>query len=101
MIKLLAHYRPLYPCELETRRDPLTLTSIEEACGWAQLLEQGRVPHGSDPLQVAQMRVSNLFPGQLLWTRDDGKVVVIDVNEAVQVIHAAAALYVPQSRLPS
>jgi hypothetical protein len=101
MVKLLAHYRPLYPCELEARRDPLTLTSIEEACGWSRLLAQGRVPHGSDPLGLAQLRLSNLFPGQLLWTRDDGKVVVVDVDEAVQVIHAAAALYVPQSRLSS
>ncbi len=100
MVKLLAHYRPLYPCELEARRDPLTLSGLEEACGWSRLLEQGQVPRGSNPLAVAQLRLSNLFPGQLLWTRDDGKVVVVDVDEAVQVIHAAAA-YVPQSRLSS
>ena len=101
MVKLLAHYRPLYPCELEARRDPLTLSDIKEACGWLQILEQGRVPHGSDPLAVAQLRVSNLFPGQLLWTRDDAKVVVVDMDEAVQIIYAAAEQYVPQSRLPS
>lgn len=101
LLGLIARYRPLYPADGVGRVAGLTLADVEAACDWDRLQREGSAPLATNPLAVAGLRFSRIFPHQLLWTRPDGKVVVVDVAHAVTLIHDALEQRDLQSRLPS
>jgi hypothetical protein len=84
-------------------REPaeLTLVDVETACGWKRLQLDGLAPLDTNPLEVTGLRFSRLFPRQLLWRHEDGKVVVVDLVQATTLVHETLERRRLQERLPS
>jgi len=68
---------------------PLTEADLARACGWEELVARGVVPAASSPSAVAGLTPSCLFPGRLLYRRDDGRLVPVTLEEGAALVRWA------------
>jgi hypothetical protein len=81
-------YKP-DPFRAQSTRPPVTLADLLHASRWSELVSEYRLPAGSGPLALAQLRFSRVFP-EMFVHRQAGGTRVLTLSEAVDVVRAAA-----------
>lgn len=86
--RIVERWTPLF--DDEDGNEALTVEEFAAACGWADLVADGVVDADEEPLGLAGLRLSVIFPGHLLRVRDDGRLVPVSLDEAVALVRIAA-----------
>jgi len=87
--RVVERWTPLFPDAAAT--EPLTAGEFAAACGWPDLVAAGTVAADEDPLALAGLRLSSIFPRHLLRRRDDGRLVPVAVDDAVALVRLTLA----------
>lgn len=88
--RIAARWTPLFEDEDEVT--PITDEEFAAACDWERLRTTGAVAAHEEPLGIAGLRRSSIFPRHLLRRRDDGRLVPIAFDEAVALVRLTLAL---------
>lgn len=87
--RIVERWTPLFPDETEPAM--LTLEEFTAACDWDRLVATGVVASHEEPLGLAGLRLSTIFPRHLLRRRDDGRLVPITLDDAVALVRLTLA----------
>lgn len=87
--RIAERWTPLF--DEENVVDALTADEFADACDWERLRASGVVDAHENPLSVAGLRLSSLFPRHLLRRRDDGRLVPIALDDAVALVRLTVA----------
>jgi len=88
--RIAERWTPLFEDEAEVA--PITAEEFAAACDWERLRATGAVAAHEEPLGIAGLRRSSIFPRHLLRRRDDGRLVPIAFDEAVALVRLTLAL---------
>jgi hypothetical protein len=87
---LVDRWTPLFAAE--TTIASLTAEEFATACDWERLRSSGVVANHEEPLGLAGLRLSSIFPRHLLRRRDDGRLVPIAFDDARALVRLTLAL---------
>lgn len=87
--RIVERWTPLFTDDVEIAA--LTVEEFAAACGWDELRADGVVREDEEPMALAGLRLSSIFPRHLLRIRDDGRLVPIDVEDAVALVRLTLA----------
>jgi len=87
--RIAERWTPLFPDKTEPAM--LTLEEFTAACDWDRLVTAGVVAPHEEPLGLAGLRLSTIFPRHLLRRRDDGRLVPITLDDAVALVRLTLA----------
>lgn len=86
--RIVERWTPLF--DDESGNEALTVEEFAAACGWADMVADGTVGADEEPLGLAGLRLSTIFPRHLLRVRDDGRLVPVSLDDAVALVRIAA-----------
>lgn len=87
--RIAQRWTPLFEDEAEVA--PLSDEEFAAACDWERLRSTGVVAAHEEPLGIAGLRLSSIFPRHLLRRRDDGRLVPIAFDDAVALVRLTLA----------
>lgn len=87
--RIAERWTPLFEDEADVA--PISDEELATACDWERLRAAGVVAPHEDPLGIAGLRRSSIFPRHLLRRRDDGRLVPIAFDDAVALVRLALA----------